>query len=310
MSLAGRTALVTGATGLIGAEVVRALGEAGAEVISAVRDPSRAVGRAVPYDAEKPLAFDFPVDFIVHAASGAHPVAYARDPAGVMRQNVYGTMNLLDYARDRGARLLFLSSGEVYGLSPAPEAGFSEDFAGTLPTMDPRSCYPESKRCAETMVASWAKQYGTDALVARLCHTYGPSVSPANSRADAQFLRDALAGRDIVMKSAGDQVRSFLYARDAARALLLLLEKGEAGQAYNVAGRFVHSIREYAQTLADVAGVKLAFENPDDVEKSGYSKVRRAVLDPSRIEALGFRAEYDLKRGLKETFDRCRAINA
>jgi nucleoside-diphosphate-sugar epimerase len=307
MSLSGKTVLVTGATGLIGAEVVSALSAAGCEVISAVRDLSRAAGRAVLYDAERPLDFDFPVDYIVHAASGAHPLAYARDPAGVMRQNVYGTMNLLDYARDRGARFLFLSSGEVYGLSPAPEAGFPEAFAGELQTMDPRACYPESKRCAETMVASWAGQYGTDALVARLCHVYGPSISPANSRADAQFLRDALAGRDILMKSAGDQVRSFLYARDASRAILLLLERGEAGQAYNVAGRFVHSIREYAQTLADVAGVRLRFENPDDVEKAGYSKVRRAVLNPSRIESLGFRAEYGLAKGLKETYDRCRA---
>ncbi len=307
MSLSGKTALVTGATGLIGAEVVSALAAAGCAVVSAVRDLSRAAGRAVFYDAEKPLDFDFSVDFIVHAASGAHPLAYARDPAGVMRQNVYGTMNLLDYARDCGARLLFLSSGEVYGLSPAPEAGFPEEFTGVLETMDPRACYPESKRCAETMVASWVSQYGADALVARLCHVYGPSVSPANSRADAQFLRDALAGRDILMKSAGDQVRSFLYAGDAARAILLLLEKGEAGRAYNVAGRFAHSIREYAQTLADVAGVRLRFENPDDVEKAGYSKVRRAVLDPSRIESLGFRAEYDLAKGLKETYDRCRA---
>ena len=307
MTLAGKTALVTGATGLIGAEVASMLAAAGCDVISAVRDTSRAKGRAVVYDAEKPLDFDFSVDFIVHAASGAHPLAYARDPAGVMRQNVFGTMNLLDYARDTGARFLFLSSGEAYGLSPAPEAGFPEDFAGVLQTMDPRACYPESKRCAETMVASWAKQYDCDALVARLCHVYGPSISPANSRADAQFLRDALAGRDILMKSAGDQVRSFLYAKDAARAILLLLEKGEAGRAYNVAGRFVHSIREYAGTLAEIAGVKLSFENPDDVEKAGYSKVSRAVLDPTLLESLGFRAEYDLKRGLKETYDRCRA---
>lgn len=306
MTLSGKTALVTGATGLIGAEVVSALEAAGCTVISAVRDLSRAVGRAVAYDAEKPLAFHFPADLIVHAASGAHPLAYARDPAGIMRANVFGTMNLLAYAQKCGARLLFLSSGEVYGLSPAPEAGFPEDFAGALNPMNPRACYPESKRCAETMIASWHAQYGTDALVARLCHVYGPSIAPTNSRADAQFLRDAVAGRDIRMKSAGDQVRSFLYAKDAAKAILTLLAQGEAGRAYNVAGRFVHSIREYAQTLADIAGVSLAFENPDDIEKAGYSKVRRAVLDPARLESLGFRAEYNLKMGLQETFHRCR----
>lgn len=306
MSFSGKTVLVTGATGLIGSELVDAFREAGAEVLSAVRDPARAKGKSVRYDAALPLNFDFRADYIVHAACSAHPMAYANDPAGTMRANLFGTMNLLDYARDAGARLIFLSSGEVYGLAPAPEGGFREEDIGALETMDPRACYPESKRAAETMVASWFRQYGTDALVARLCHVYGPSLSPSNTRADAQFLRKALAGEDIVMKSSGDQVRSFLYAKDAARAILTLLQTGGAGRAYNVASRAsVHSIREYAQTLAGIAGVRVTFENPDDVEKSGYSKVARAVLDPARLEELGFSPAYTLREGLTETLERC-----
>jgi UDP-glucuronate decarboxylase len=306
MNLAGKTVVVTGATGLIGAELVTVLSDMGAEVISAVRDTSRAKGRCVKYDACQPLEFDFNADYVIHAACSAHPMAYSTDPAGIMRANITGTMNLLEYVRKTGARLIFLSTGEIYGSDPACDEGFSEDETGKIDTMNPRSCYPESKRAAETMVAAWAKQYGADALVARLCHVYGPSITPTNSRADAQFLRRALAGEDIVMKSAGSQVRSFMYVKDAARAIACLMEKGEKGAAYNVAGRTAASIREYAQTLADIAGVKLAFENPDDVESAGYSKVSRAVLNPARLEGLGFRSEYDLKKGLKETFDRCR----
>lgn len=306
MDFSGKTVLITGATGLIGSALVERFSQARAEVISAVRDVSRARGRAVPYDAASALHFDFQADYIVHAACSAHPLAYSTDPAGVMRANLTGTMNLLDYARASAARLLFLSSGEVYGNSPRAESGFTEEETGQIDPMNPRSCYPESKRAAETMVAAWSRQYGVDALVARLCHVYGPSITRSNSRADAQFLRNALAGEDIVMKSDGSQVRSFLYVQDAAEALMLLCQKGQKGQAYNVAGPWVHSIREYAETLARLAGVKVVFENPDDAERAGYSRVNRAVLDPGKIERLGFVSRTSLEKGLTEMLKICR----
>lgn len=307
MDFTGKTVVITGATGLIGSQLVDSFTEAGAEVISAVRNTSRAKGRCVQYDASLPLNFDFRADIIIHAACSAHPMAYSTDPAGVMRANITGTMNLLDYAVRHGSRFVFLSSGEIYGSEPTGPNGFGESETGRVDTMNPRSCYPESKRAAETMVAAWAKQFGCDALVARLCHVYGPSVTPTNSRADAQFLRNALAGENIVMKSAGSQVRSFMYVKDAASAIMLLCEKGEKGEAYNVSSSIsIASIREYAATLADIAGVELVFENPDDVEKAGYSQVSRAVLDPAKLENLGFVPKYDLKNGLKETFEKCR----
>lgn len=305
MDFTGKTVVITGATGLIGSELVEQFTAAGAEVISAVRNTAQARGQCVKYDAAAALNFDFRADIVVHAACSAHPMAYSTDPAGVMRANITGTMNLLDYAVQHSSRLIFLSSGEIYGNDPVSESGFTEEETGRIDTMNPRACYPESKRAAETMVAAWAKQYGCDALVARLCHVYGPAITPANSRADAQFLRNALAGEDIVMKSAGSQVRSFMYVKDAARAIMLLCERGVPGEAYNVANRTsVASIREYAATLASLAGVSLKFENPGDVEAAGYSKVSRAVLDPSKLEALGFKPEYDLEKGLKETLER------
>lgn len=316
-ALAGKRFLVTGATGLIGSFMVDALLalDRDVTVYAAGRSAEgmrRRFGdrmddprfRYVPYDATKPVQFDFDADYVVHAACSAHPMAYATDPVGIMQANVFGTMQLLEYMRTQpGARMIFLSTGETYGENPNLPEGFRETDHGYIDPVNPRSCYPESKRAAETLCACYAAQYGVHAQVARLCHVYGPTMTPVNSRADAQFLRNALDGRDIVMKSTGAQVRSWCYVADAISGILTLLERGEKGGATNVANRHsVNSIREYAQTLADVGGVQLTFDLPPAVERAGYTKITRAVLNPEKLEGLGWSARYDLRTGLEHTY--------
>lgn len=316
--------LVTGATGLIGSFLVDALARmkaAGANIeIHAAGRSAEGVRRRfgeladapffhyVPYDATRPVTLDFEPDFIVHAATSAHPMAYATDPVGTLRANVFGAMELLEVLRKQGhGRFLMLSSGETYGENPDLPDGFSETDHGWIDPMLPRACYPEGKRAAETLCAGYAAQYGVDALVARLCHVYGPTFTPSNSRADAQFIRKALAGEDIVMKSLGTQVRSFCYVADAVNALMTLLIRGATGQAYNVANRAsVASIRQYAETLADIAGVKVVFDVPPEVERAGYTKITRAVLNPAKLEGLGWSAKYDLRSGLEATYRCCK----
>ena len=199
--------------------------------------------------------------------------------------------------------MLFVSTGEIYGENPAIRDGFAETDFGKIESMNPRACYPESKRAAETLCASYLKQYQVDSVVARLCYVYGPTITSENSRADAQFLRNAIAGEDVVMKSAGAQVRSYCYVADAASALAAILLNGESGCAYNVANRdSVRSIREYAETLAGVAGVRVRFELPDDAEKKGYSAVSRAVQKPDRLEALGWKPAFTFEEGMEHTY--------
>lgn len=309
--------LITGATGLIGSFLVDALMhmDRGVTVYAAGRSEAGMRARFgaimddpdfhyVPYDAARPVDFGFDVDYIVHAACSAHPMAYSTDPVGIMKANVFGTMQLLEVLRTQpGARMIFLSTGETYGENPDLPEGFREGDHGWIDAMNPRSCYPESKRAAETLCACYAAQYGADAQVARLCHVYGPTLTATNSRADAQFLRNALSGQDIVMKSTGAQVRSWCYAADAVKAILTLLHRGERGGAVNVANRHsVHSIREYAQTLAEVGGVSLRFDLPPAVEQAGYTKITRAVLNPEKLEGLGWSAGYDLRTGLEHTY--------
>lgn len=317
--LKNATVMITGATGMIGACLTDALALASERqglnlrVLALCRDAERARARFGAYDCVSCVACDLTrpegelpeADFIVHAASNAHPLAFSGDPVGTMLGNILGTKRLLDQLCEQGrGRLLFVSTGEIYGENPAVTDGFDEDGFGRIDSMNPRSCYPESKRAAETLCASYVRQFGADAVVARLCYIYGPTIAPANSRADAQFLRRALAGEDIVMKSAGSQLRSYAYVADAVSALLTVLLRGETGRAYNVANRAsTHTIREYAETLARLAGVRVTFELPPEAERQGYSTVTRAVQNPARLEALGWRPFATLEEGLRHTLD-------
>ena len=307
--------LITGATGLVGAfltDCLLALSDQNAldlRLYALCRNAARAKERfgervnAIAADVSEATALP-ECDYIIHAASNAHPKAFSADPVGTMLANILGVRNLLEHLRAQGhGRLLFVSTGEIYGDNPAIRDGFSETDFGKIDSMNPRACYPESKRAAETLCASYLSQYRVDSVVARLCYVYGPTITNENSRADAQFLRNALSKTDIIMKSAGAQVRSYCYVADAARALITILSGGESGSAYNVANRAaVRSIREYAETLAKVAGVQVKFETPEDAEKRGYSTVSRAVQKPDRLEALGWKPLFSFEEGIEHTF--------
>lgn len=307
--------LITGATGLVGAfltDCLLALSDQNAldlRLYALCRNAARAKERfgervnAIAADVSEATALP-ECDYIIHAASNAHPKAFSADPVGTMLANILGVRNLLEHLRAQGhGRLLFVSTGEIYGDNPAIRDGFAETDFGKIDSMNPRACYPESKRAAETLCASYLSQYRVDSVVARLCYVYGPTITNENSRADAQFLRNALSKTDIIMKSAGAQVRSYCYVADAARALIAILSGGESGSAYNVANRAaVRSIREYAETLAKVAGVQVKFETPEDAEKRGYSTVSRAVQKPDRLEALGWKPLFSFEEGIEHTF--------
>ncbi len=307
--------LITGATGLVGAfltDCLLALSDQNAldlRLYALCRNAARAKERfgervnAIAADVSEATALP-ECDYIIHAASNAHPKAFSADPVGTMLGNILGVRNLLEHLRAQGhGRLLFVSTGEIYGDNPAIRDGFAETDFGKIDSMNPRACYPESKRAAETLCASYLSQYRVDSVVARLCYVYGPTITNENSRADAQFLRNALSKTDIIMKSAGAQVRSYCYVADAARALIAILSGGESGSAYNVANRAaVRSIREYAEALAKVAGVQVKFETPEDAEKRGYSTVSRAVQKPDRLEALGWKPLFSFEEGIEHTF--------
>lgn len=304
--LQGKRVLVAGAAGMLGSCIVDLLRTYGqCQVIGMGRNASKAEERFGPedgtysfhwQDVTEPVSEALgEVDYIIHAASNADPVRMASDPVGTLTANVQGTKNLLDYGLSHGMkRFLFVSSGEVYGQPNAGMDDFTEDYCGPLDLSSPRSCYPEGKRAAEVLCQSYVNQFGADAMIVRPCHLFGPTMTRRDSRAVSEFLRNAAEGRDIVMKSAGLVERSHCYIVDAVRGLLTVLLHGERGRAYNIADRrYQMRICDFAQQAARAGGCQVIFEKPNEVERAGYSRVSRAVLDASRLEALGWRPEAE-----------------
>lgn len=243
-------------------------------------------------------------DFIIHAASNAHPVAFAKDPVGVVNANVIGTLKLLEYARKYGnEKFLFVSSSEVYGENQNIEKYLEEDY-GRLNSMSFRSCYPESKRISETLGMSYMEEYGIHFLSVRPGYIYGATLLEENSRANEQFLRLGRDKKDIVMKSEGKQIRSYCYVADCISAFLFVLLKGKAGEAYNISNSKQNiSIKEFAKTIAEIAGVKLIFNLPEDLEKKGYGLVKNTILDSTKLENLGWKSKYSLNKAISRIFE-------
>ena len=256
-------------------------------------------------DVAEPLFTDVCFNFIVHAASSAHPDAFNTVPVDVMKANLFGTYNLLEYARKhKGCRFMFVSSSEIYGENFDGIELFHEDTLGKIDPAKFRSCYPESKRASETMCACYTKQYGTETVMVRPAYIFGKSVIDSNKRADVYFLRQALNKNDIVMYSKGEQVRSYCYVDDCVAGLLYVLLKGAGGEVYNIGNPDgTISMHDYAQKIADMGGVKLIY-NPDTkpIGKT-FLQTTKLILAVDKLESLGWKAQYSIDEGLKDIFE-------
>lgn len=242
-------------------------------------------------------------DYIIAGAGSADPEQFAKYPVDTMESNLYGLTNLLELAKDRhDIRVLYISTGEIYGNAGMNINSFKEDDAYYINSTDVRACYPNSKRAAETFCAAYHKQYDVDVVIGRLCYVYGSTIKDSDSRSVAQFLRKAARGEDIILKSKGEQIRSYCYIADAVAALLFLLVCGVSGEAYNIANNNSNcSITEFADMVAQTAGVKCTYAVAEEQEAAGYSKVMKAVQCPDKINALGWKAEVSLESGIERT---------
>lgn len=309
--LVDKRVLVTGATGLIGSALCRRLVVQGARVIAFVRNPQKAAAKLPPGvelkvgDIRNPIAYSGAVDYVVHAASETASKAFVERPMEIIEGIVSGARNVLEFAQEKHVKgLVFLSTMEVYGLTDSEEV--RESSYAVVDPLVPRNCYPEAKRLAECMCASAAKEYGVPVKIARLTQTFGAGVDRNDGRVFAQFAAAAKEGRDIVLKSDGATARCYCSIDDAINAILCILEKGEAGVAYNVANpQTFCTIREMAELVANEfsGGRSRVMVDKSNAESCGFLPPFRMKLNVDRLKALGWVPKQDLKEMFKELLE-------
>ena len=315
--LSRKNVLITGATGLIGSCLVDVLmnhSNQDYHVYASGRNQDRAHilfhdYESSPYfhflkhDVLNPLKTDICFHYIIAAASGANPVLYSTTPVDVMKSNFQGAGNLLEYGISHGIeKFLYVSSGDVYGEGDGRV--FTEDYSGYVDPLSLRSCYTSSKRATETLCISYASQYGIDVRIARPCHTFGPHFSDSDTRVYAQFIRNVANHENIIMKSNGEQFRSWLYVVDCVSALLFILCNGERNAAYNIADESANiSIKQLAEIIANIANKKVIIDSPSVNEKLGFNVVSRSVFSTDKIKALGWTIEGDFRDKIKASIE-------
>ncbi|MCM1313699.1 MAG: NAD-dependent epimerase/dehydratase family protein [Bacteroides sp.] len=315
--LSGCNIMVTGATGLIGScliEVLMSRKNRNYTVYASGRNEERARKRFkeywndpnfqfFPHDVIEPLKGNIHFNYIIHAASNASPNFFASKPVEVIKSNINGISNLFDYGLCHGLkRLLFVSSGEVYGEGDGRV--FTEEYSGYVNPISARSCYPSSKRAAETLCISYGAEYGIETVIARPCHVYGPNFTEQDNRVYAQFIRNILNKENIVMKSTGSQYRSWCYVVDCVSALLHILLKGETGQAYNIADATSNiSIKQLAEMIANIGEKEVVITLPSDAEKAGYNVVSKAIFSTEKLENLGWSINGSMQDKIRATIE-------
>jgi nucleoside-diphosphate-sugar epimerase len=320
--LRDKSILITGATGLIGTFLVDLLMYRNSKyndgiIIYAVgRHKEKALSRFNEYfglpffnfiqqNIQEPLNLDTSIDYIIHGASNTHPIAYSTEPIDTILLSVVGTKSILDFAsRNNVKRTLFLSTVEIYGENRGDVETFNEDYCGYINCNTLRAGYPEGKRVAEALCQAYISEKNIDIVIARCCRVFGPTMGNDDSKVIAQFIRNAVSGENIVLKSKGDQQYSYCYVADICSALLILLLDGKNGEAYNISDTNCKlSLLQIASVFSEYAGTKIIFDTPSSVESAGYSKATKALLDSTKLQKLGWKPLFPIKNGIIRTID-------
>ncbi|MGY3533864.1 MULTISPECIES: UDP-glucuronic acid decarboxylase family protein [Bradyrhizobium] len=303
-----RTVLITGGAGFIGSHLCDALLRRGERVIcvdnlfTGTLDNIRPLlnhprFEFIQHDVRDPLSISVEVDQIYSLACPASPRHYQRDPIGTMKTCVIGTMNVLELARQKAARVLQASTSEVYGdpeVHPQPET-----YVGHVNMIGPRACYDEGKRAAETLMFDYQRTHGVEVKVARIFNTYGPRMLENDGRVVSNFIVQALRGEPITIYGEGSQTRSFCFIDDLVRGLELLMESPSTVTGpCNLGNPQEITIEAIARTVLACtrSASPLRFESlPEDDPKR-----RKPVIETAE-RLLGWRPRVALQDGLQAT---------
>lgn len=312
----GKTIAITGATGLLGKSIIYVLLEANRKydlkcnILAFVRNVEKAEalfgeGTSKELQLIRQNVMDIvpettAADYLIHTASITTSKLMVENPVETIMTTIEGTRNMLDFAaRCKVQGMVFLSSMEAYGNLDPEHGEIRESELGYIDLTNVRNGYPESKRMAECLCAAYASEYGVHVRAARLAQTFGAGILKTENRVFAQFARSVLNGEDIILHTKGDKANCYCYTSDAVAGILVLLTKGEDGQAYNVANMDTFcSIREMAEIFLEFDETKkctLRIEIPENVASLGYAPSSILRLNSEKLMKLGWKPKYDMK---------------
>ena len=303
-----KSILVTGGAGFLGSHLCDRLLDQGHHVVcvdnfltgskknlSPLMDNPRF--ECIRHDVTLPLYVE--IDEIYNLACPASPIHYQNDPVLTTKTSIHGAINMLGLAKRVKAKILQASTSEVYG-NPRMHPQ-TEDYWGHVNPVGTRSCYDESKRCAETLFFDYYRQHRLKIKVARIFNTYGPNMHLDDGRVVSSFIVQALRNRPITIFGDGLQTRSFCYVDDTIDAILALMDTGdEFTGPVNIGNPEELSIKRLAEFIVDLTGSKSKFAyeplpSDDPIQRQPDISLAR--------EALNWEPTTKLVDGLIKTID-------
>jgi dTDP-glucose 4,6-dehydratase len=305
--------VVSGGAGFIGSHLCEALLDRGFRVLALdnfiTGSPDNVRGLSDNPDFEfrqanvnEPIVVDGDVRQVLHFASPASPPQYDANPIHTLKVGTVGTMNMLGFARAKGATFLLASTSEVYGdpqVHPQPES-----YWGNVNPIGPRGCYDEAKRCAEAFAMAYHRAHGVDTRIVRIFNTHGPRMQVLDGRAVPNFMAQAIRGEPLTVYGDGSQTRSLCYVSDLVRGILAALERADE-LPVNLGNPHEVTVLQLAETIVRLAGSKSEIvHRPLPVDDP---KQRRPDITRAR-SLLGWEPQISLEDGLSRTLEYFRSV--
>jgi dTDP-glucose 4,6-dehydratase len=295
--------LVTGGAGFIGCHFVRRLVAGGDEVVVFDKltyagnpanlegiDAELVVGDIVDHEAVARAAVG--CDAVVNFAAETHVDRSILTPSDLIATNIIGVQTLLEWARQNGARMVHVSTDEVYGDLEAGGHASEDDL------LKPSSPYSAAKAGGDLQVVAYVRTYGVNAAITRGANTYGPNQYP--EKLMPLFITNALDGEPLPVYGDGRQIRDWTHVDDHCAGIELVLREGEPGEAYNIGAGDERENREVIAMIVEATGADPSLIRHVE-DRSGHD--RRYSMNTEKLRGLGWAPEVPLAEGFRRTVE-------
>ena len=319
--LSGKTILLTGGRGFLGRYFMEIFNLLNQEVLEKpvkliVLDnliTSGKEGSSIPefkniefiqHNVIEPFTWNDSLDFIIHAAGIASPYYYRAYPLETLQVAINGTHKMLELAEEKGAKLTFFSSSEIYGDPDPKHVPMQESYRGNVSCTGPRACYDESKRVGETLCYIFHQMHGTHTNTIRPFNVFGPGMQETDYRVLPNFASRIKSDLPLQVYGTGNQTRTFCYVTDAMEGFLRVILKGVPGEAYNIGNPYPEiSMVDLVKEISEVCEKDVKFnivEYPDSYPSDEPNR-RSPDITKAKIQ-LNYNPKIDLRDGLKRFF--------